>query len=105
MTRRTSPQYANSTILQKSGTDIGDQMNDFYKTRAKTSRWSTLAFYYMLDTIQVNIKILWCIKHKKSFSKISTFDIAFELANALVMLFIEQRNLNGLRKPLLKKIN
>ena len=105
MTRRTSPQYANSTILQKSGTDIGDQMNDFYKTRAKTSRWSVLAFYYMLDRIQVNIKILWCIKHKKSFSKISTFDIAFELANALVMLFIEQRNLNGLRKPLLKKIN
>ena len=89
----------------KGGTDIGDQMNDFYKTRAKTSRWSVLAFYYMLDRIQVNIKILWCIKHKKSFSKISTFDIAFELANALVMLFIEQRNLNGLRKPLLKKIN
>ena len=105
MARWTSPQYANSTILQKGGTAIGDQMNDFYKTRAKTSWWSMLAFYYMLNTIQVNIKILWCIQQKKSFSKISTFDIAFELANALVMLFIEQRNLNGLRKPLLKKIN
>ena len=27
------------------------------------------------------------------------------LASALVMLFVEQRNLNGLQKPLLKKIN
>ena len=80
-------------------------MNDFYTTCAKTSRWSVLAFYYMLDTIRVNAKTLWCIKHKKSFGKISTFNILFELANALVMAFIEQRNLNCLPKPLLKKIN
>ena len=61
----------------------------------------------MLDAIRVNAKTLWCIKYKKYFSKIfqQSFDIAFELANALVMPFIEQRNLNGLRKPLLKKIN
>ena len=71
----------------KGGTDIVDQMNAFYTTRAKTSRWSVLTFYYMLDTIRVNAKTLWCIKHKKS---ISTFDIAFELANALVMPFIQQ---------------
>ena len=89
----------------KGGTDIVDQMNDFYTSRAKTSRWSVLSFYYMLNTIRVNPKTLWCIKHKKCFIKISTFDIAFELANALVMPFIEQRNLNGLGKPLLKKIN
>ena len=89
----------------KSGTDIEDQMNDFYTICAKTCRWSVLAFYYMVDTIRVNTKTLWCIKHKKSFSKVSTFDVAFELANALVIPFIEQRYLNGLRKPLLKKIN
>ena len=35
----------------KDGTVIADQMNDFYSTCAKTSRWSMLAFYYMLDTI------------------------------------------------------
>ena len=75
----------------KGGTYIVDQMNNIYTTRAKTSR--------------VNAKTLWCIKHEKSFIKISSFDIAFELANALVMPFIEQRNLNGLRKPLLKKVN
>ena len=91
--------------FMKGGTDIEDQMNDFYTTCAKTSRWSVLAFYCMVDTIRVNAKTLWCKKHKKSFSKISTFNIAFELANALVIPFIEQRNLNGLRKPLLKKIN
>ena len=89
----------------KVGTDTVDQMNDFYTTRAKTSIWSVLVFYYMLNTIRVNAKTLWCIKYKKSFSKISTFDITFELVNALVTPFIEQRNLNGLWKPLLKKIN
>ena len=49
----------------KGGTDIVDQMNNCYTTRAKTLRWSTLKFYYMLDTIRVNSKSLWCIKHGK----------------------------------------
>ena len=42
----------------KGGTDIVDQMNDCYTTQAKTLRWSTLGFSYMLDTIRVNSKSL-----------------------------------------------
>ena len=49
----------------KRGTDIVDQMNDCYITRAETLRWSTLGFYYMLDTIHVSSKSLWCIKNGK----------------------------------------
>ena len=89
----------------KGGTDIVDQMNDCYTTRAKTLRWSTLGFYYMLDTIRVNAKSLWCIKHGKDQKKANTFDVGLDLAHSLVILFIQQRSLVGLRKPLLKKIN
>ena len=102
--KRDKPAICKFYDFTKGGTDIVDQMN-IYTNRAKTSRWSALAFYYMLVTIRAYAKTLWCIKHKKYFSKISTFDIAFELAHALVMPFVEKRNLNGLRKPLLKKIN
>ena len=89
----------------KGGTDIVDQMNDCYPTRAKTLRWSTLGFYYMLDTIRVNSKFLWYIKHGKDPKKDNTFDLGLDLAHSLVMPFIQQRSLVGLRKPLLKKIN
>ena len=37
--------------FMKGGTDIVDQMNDFYTTRAKTFRWSLLGLYFMLDTV------------------------------------------------------
>ena len=84
----------------KGGTDIVDQMNDCYTTRAKTLRWSTLGFYYMLDTIRVNSKSLWCIKHGKDPKKANTFDVGLDLAHSLVMPFIQQRSLVGLRKPL-----
>ena len=80
-------------------------MNDCYTTRAKTLRWSTLGFYYMLDTIRVNSKSLWCIKHGKDPKKANTFGVGLDLAHSLVMPFIQQRSLVGLRKPLLKKIN
>ena len=57
--------------------------------RAKTNRWALLSFYYMLDTIRVNSKTLWCLKHKKTLNKTSTFEVGFELANALAMPFIQ----------------
>ena len=87
------------------GKHLVDQMNDYYTTRAKTNRWALLSFYYMLDTIRVNSKTLWCLKHKKTLNKTSTFEVGFELANALAMPFIQQRKVNGLRKPTLKKID
>ena len=59
----------------------------------------------MLDTIRVNSKSLWCIKHGKDSKKANTFDVGLDLAHSLVMTFIQQRSLVGLRKPLLKKIS
>ena len=78
-------------------------MNDCYTTRAKTLRWSTLGFYYMLDTIRVNSKSLWCIKHGKDPKKANIFDVGLDLAHSLVMPFIQQRSLVGLRKTCVSK--
>ena len=41
----------------KGGTDIVGQMNDYYTNRAKTLRWDTLVFYYMLDTIRLYVVV------------------------------------------------
>ena len=40
----------------KGGTDIVDQLNDFYSVRSKSLRWVNVALYYTLDTSQVNAK-------------------------------------------------
>ena len=41
----------------KGGTDIVGHMNDYYTNRAKTLRWDTLVFYYMLDTIRLYVVV------------------------------------------------
>ena len=41
----------------KGGIDIVGQMNDYYTNRAKTLRWDTLVFYYMLDTIRLYVVV------------------------------------------------
>ena len=71
----------------KGGTDIVDQLNDFY-TRSKSKRWDFLTFFYMLDTIRVNSKRLFCIKHKLDTKKEDTFSIIYELVKSLVYPFI-----------------
>ena len=46
----------------KGGTDIVDQLNDYHTCRSRTFRWDVVALFYMLDTIRVNSKTIWCIK-------------------------------------------
>ena len=38
----------------KGGTDIVDQLNDYYTTRSKSCRWVMVALSYMLETATVN---------------------------------------------------
>ena len=40
--------------FNKGGTDIVDQMDDYYTTSAKKLRWSNFTFYYVLDTVRVS---------------------------------------------------
>ena len=60
----------------KGGTDIVDQMNDFYSTRAKSLRWDMIAFYYMLDTIRVNSRTLWSETQNIDLKKIKMHSFA-----------------------------
>ena len=64
-----------------------------------------IAFYYILDTIRVNSKTLFCIKKGLDVKKENTFDWAFELAKSLKYPFIEQQRINGLRKSVTQKID
>ena len=48
----------------KGGTDIVDQLNDYYTCRSGTNRWDLVALFYMLDTARVNCKTDWCLKNK-----------------------------------------
>ena len=50
----------------KGGTDIVDQLNDYYTTRSKSCRWVMVALSYMLHTARANGKNVWCLKNDSS---------------------------------------
>ena len=73
----------------KCRTDIVDQLNEYYTVRSQSNRWDLVAFYYILDTIRVNSKTLFCIKKGLDVKKENTFDLAFELVKSLTYPFVE----------------
>ena len=75
------PQIFKFYDFTKGGTDIVDQMNDFFTTRAKS--WAMVVLYYRLDTTRVNSKTLWCMKNKINIRKHKIFDFTWQLANEL----------------------
>ena len=85
----------------KGGTDIVDQLNDYYTVRYQSNRWDLVAFCYILDTIYVDSKTLFYIKKGLDVKKQNTFDLAFELAKSL----IEQQKINRLGKSVTRKID
>ena len=88
----------------KGGTDIVDQMNDFFTTRAKSNRWAMVVLYYMLNTTRVNSKTLHCMKNKIDIRKHKTFDFTWQLANELCTRQVSRRSTNGLSKMVQLKI-
>ena len=66
-----------------------DQLNEYYTVRSQSNRWDLVAFYYILDTIRVNSKTLFCIKKGLDVKKENTFDLAFELVKNLTYPFVE----------------
>ena len=88
----------------KGGTDIVDQINDFYTCRSQSYRWDLVVLFYILDTVRTNAKTVWCLKNKKDLSKINSFRFGWDLANSLVKPFIESRCINGLPSHIIQKI-
>ena len=88
----------------KRGTDIVDQMNDFFTTCAKSNRWAMVVLYYMLDTTRANSKTLWCMKNKIDIRKSKTFDFTWQLANEFCVRQVSRRSTIGLSKMVHLKI-
>ena len=69
---KSKPQIFTFYSFTKGGTDIVDQMNDYCTTRAKSLRWVMIVLYYMLDTVRVNAKTIWCIKNRIDYHKLKS---------------------------------
>ena len=82
--------------LTKGGTDIVDQMNNYFTTRAKSLRWAMIVHFYMLDTARVNAKTIWCIKNGIDHHKLKSYNFGWDLAKTLTMPHVIRRDVNGL---------
>ena len=93
---KSKPQIFNFYDFTKGGTDIVDQMNDYFTTRAKSLRWVMIVLYYMLDTARVNAKTIWCIKNGIDHHKLKSYNFGWDLAKTLTMPHFIRRDVNGL---------
>ena len=93
---KSKPQIFKFYDFTKGGTDIVDQMNDYFTTRAKSLRWVMIVLYYMLDTARVNAKTIWCIKNGIDHHKLKSYNFGWDLAKTLTMPHVIRRDVNGL---------
>ena len=89
----------------KGGTDIVDQLNDFYSTRSKSLRWVCVAMFYTLDTSRVNAKTVFCMSRGIEPQKYSSYKFAWELALSLAKPYVQARNRNGLLRSIQLKMD
>ena len=88
----------------KGGTDIADQLNDYHTYRSCIFRWDVVALLCMLYTIRVNSKTIWSLKNGLDVNKSKSFDFAWEHAMQLEKLFIRSRNISGLPRMTLDRM-
>ena len=88
----------------KGGTDTVDQLNHYHTCRSRKFKWDVVALFYMLDTIRVNSKTIWCIKQGPDVQKFKSFDFAWELAMQLLKPFIRSWNISGLLRMTLERM-
>ena len=89
---------------QKAGTDMVDQLNDYYTTRSKSCRWIMIALSYMLNTARVNGKTVWCLKNDSDISSTFSYDFGWNLAKALAFPHVQRTSLNDLASRVQLKI-
>ena len=74
--RKQKPTLLKLYDFAKGGTDIVDQLIDFYTTIAASRRWDIIAFYYILDTVPVNSETVWCLSQNQEPQKCNTHQFA-----------------------------
>lgn len=87
----------------KGGTDIVDQRSQIYTCKAKSHRWTLVAFYYLLDTCRINSSTLAATNEGMNPRLKDSFEFGWGLAEDLTRPFIQQRPVRGLTSPAMKK--
>ena len=91
--------------LTKGGTDIVDQLHDFYSTRLESLRWVCGAMFYTLDTSRVNAKTIFCMAKGIEPQKYPLYKFAWESALLLAKPYVQARNRNGLLRSIQLKMD
>ena len=89
----------------KGGTDIVDQKMGFYSTKAKSRKWTMVAFCYLLDTLRVNSITLFSLNKQLKEKKGESFEHGYNLAEQLILPQIIRRSRKGLTATVLGKID
>ena len=61
-------------------------------------------FFTILDTIRVTSKAVWCLKNLLDIKKINTLKFSWYLSGQLTKPFIENRQINGLGRAVINKM-
>lgn len=88
----------------KGGTDIVDQRMGFYTSKAKSRRWTMVAFSYILDMSRVNSSTIFALNNNNDPLKVNSFEFGVDLAMDLVKPLINNRKQQGLPKQIQNKI-
>ena len=82
----------------KGGTDVVDQRMSRrkYSTKAKTNRWTMVAFYYLLDTARINAQTIWSLNNGLNPRKTNSYEFGMKVAKALFMPMIMTHPVVGL---------
>lgn len=88
----------------KGGTDNVDQRIGSYTTKAKSPRWTKAALSFVLDTTRVNAATVYALKKKIQPKALQSFDVGWDLAEALVLPFASARPAVGLSMRTQQKV-
>ena len=80
----------------KGGTDIVDQRAQTYTCKVKSNKWTLVALSFVLDTCRINASTILAMNDNKDPRKVNSLNFGWQLSEALVMPFIQQRPLQGL---------
>lgn len=89
----------------KGGTEIVDQKVGSCIAKSKSRKWTKVSFLYLLDTVRLNASTLFALAGGRDPKKLNSSDSAMKRAVELLMPFLISRQMKGLDKSNLQKVN
>ena len=87
--------------FRKGGTNIVDQLNNYYSCYACKYSCDLVSFFYIFYTVRVNNKTVWCLKNSLD---INTFKLSWNLSSQLTKHFNENCQINGIETAVIHKM-